>query len=136
MRADDGDGAFADGGAKDFARMDERAGGGAGSDLDAFEQAVLPVQDEKTFAEVEKALQNAFAPANVAKFLRQLEKERLRARQFEAILAHGILGAQAPALYGSLGDSDRGQIREMYLRMVEHVAPEVRAKFLKVYAYY
>jgi hypothetical protein len=101
-----------------------------------FEQAVLPVQDEKTFAEVERALEEAFAPANVAKFLRQLDKAKLRARQFEAILAHGHLGEKTPALYGSLGDADRGQIRERYLRLVEKVAPELRAKYLKVYAYY
>jgi hypothetical protein len=101
-----------------------------------FEQAVLPVQDQKTFAEIEKVLLETFAPANAAKFLRQLDKARLRARQFEAILAHGFLGAKTPALYGSLGDSDRGQVREMYLSLVEHVAPELRAKYLKVYAYY
>jgi hypothetical protein len=101
-----------------------------------FEQAVLPVQDQKTFAEVEKVLQDAFASANVARFLRQLERAKLRARQFEAILAHGFLGAKTPALYGSLGDSDRGQVREMYLELVEHVAPELRIKYLKVYAYY
>ncbi len=101
-----------------------------------FEQAVLPIQDEKTFAEVEKALQDAFSPANAAKFLRQVDKAGLRARQFEAILTHGFLGAKTPALYGSLGDSDRGQVREMYLRLVEKVAPELRKKYLKVYAYY
>lgn len=101
-----------------------------------FEQAVLPVQDEKTFAGVEKALHEAFAPANVAKFLRQLEKSKLRGRQFEAILAHGLLGAKTPALYGSLGDADRGQVRERYLGLIEQVAPELRAKYLKVYAYY
>jgi hypothetical protein len=27
-------------------------------------------------------------------------------------------------------------VREKYLRLVEQVAPELRAKFLKVYAYY
>ena len=101
-----------------------------------FEQAVLPVQDQKTFAEIESALQEAFAPAHAAKFLRRLEKARLRARQFEAILAHGFLGAKTPSLYGSLGDSDRGQVRELYLGLVEHVAPELRTKYLKVYAYY
>ena len=101
-----------------------------------FEQAVLPVQDEKTFAEVEKALHDVFAPANVAKFLRQVEKAKLRGRQFEAILAHGFLGAKTPSLYGALGDSDRGQVRERYLGLIEHVAPELRAKYLKVYAYY
>jgi hypothetical protein len=101
-----------------------------------FEQAVLRVQDEKTFAEVDKALHDAFAPANAAKFLRQVEKAKLRARQFEAILSYGFLGAKTPALYGSLGDSDRGQVRELYLGLVEQVAPELRVKYLKVYAYY
>lgn len=101
-----------------------------------FEQAVLPVQNEKTFAEVEKALHEVFAPANAAKLLRRIEKAKLAARQFEAILAHGFLGSDTPARYGSLGDSDRGQIREMYLRLVEQVAPELRRKFMKVYTYY
>jgi hypothetical protein len=101
-----------------------------------FEQAVLPVQDKKTFAEVLRALEEAFAPSHVADFLKRLERSRLRARQFEAILANGLLGANAPAKYAALGDSDRGQVREQYLSMVEHVAPELRAKYLKVYAYY
>jgi hypothetical protein len=101
-----------------------------------FEQAVLPIQDEKTFAEVEKALHDAFGPASAAKFLRQVEKAKLRARQFEAILTHGFLGSRTPALYGSLGDSDRGRVREMYLQLIEHVAPELRQRYLKVYAYY
>src|ERR1700748_3132036 len=97
-----------------------------------FEQAVLPVQDEKTFAEVDKALQETFAAANVAKFLRQVERAKLRGRQFEAILAHGFLGAKTPSLYGVLGDADRGQVRERYLGLIEHVVPELRKKYLKV----
>jgi hypothetical protein len=101
-----------------------------------FEQALIPVQDEKTFAVVEQAIEETFASANVAKFLRRLEGAKLRARQFEAILAHGFLGDKTPAAYGSLGDADRGQIRERYLALVEKVAPELRAKYLKVYAYY
>ena len=101
-----------------------------------FEQAALPVQDEKTFASVHLALDAAFASTQVANFLRSVQRARLRARQFEAILAGGLLGAETPARYAALGDADRGQIREQYLRMVEQVDPEVRAKFLKVYAYY
>jgi len=101
-----------------------------------FEQAVLPVQDEKTFAEVHNALEKAFAPAQVTNFLRSVQRARLRARQFEAVLAAGLLGAEASAKYPTLGDSDRGQIRERYLSMVERVDPAIRAKFLKVYAYY
>jgi len=101
-----------------------------------FEQAVLPVQDEKTFAEVHVALEEAFAPAHVADFLRRVQRARLRARQFEAVLAEGLLGADTSARYAALSDSDRGQIRERYLSMVERVDPAIRAKFLKVYAYY
>ncbi|MBW4028481.1 hypothetical protein [Acidipila rosea] len=101
-----------------------------------FEQAVLPIQDAKTFAEVHAAIESRFAPGNVEDLLRRVERGKLRIRQFEAILASGLLGEKTPALYGALGDADRGQIREQYLSMVEKVAPRVRAKFLKVYAYY
>jgi hypothetical protein len=101
-----------------------------------YEQAVLPIQDQKTFAEVHRALESAFASAQVANFLRNVQRAKLRARQFEAILASGLLGPDTAAKYAALGDSDRGHIREQYLRKVEQVAPEIRAKFLKVYAYY
>jgi hypothetical protein len=101
-----------------------------------FEQAMLAVQDEKTFAEVHSALEVAFARQKVESFLSSVQRNRLRARQFEAILASGLLGSEAPAKYAALGDSDRGQIREQYLSMVEKVDPAIRARFLKVYAYY
>jgi hypothetical protein len=101
-----------------------------------FEQASIPIQDEKTFAPVKQAIDQAFAPAQVAAFLRKVEGAKLRIRQFEAVLAHGLFGSQAQASYGALGDSDRGQIRELYLRQVEHVAPEVRQKFFRLYASY
>jgi len=101
-----------------------------------FEQAVLAVKDEKTFAEVHSALEAIFARQRVEDFLSNVRKNKLRVRQFEAILASGLLGSEAPAKYATLGDSDRGQIRERYLRMVEQVDPAIRAKFLKVYAYY
>jgi hypothetical protein len=101
-----------------------------------FEQAVLPIQDEQTFGKVRSSLDKTFAPTRVGEFLRNLLRSRLRARQFEAILASGLLGAEASAAYAALGDSDRGHVREQYLSMVEQVAPELRAKFLKVYAYY
>ena len=101
-----------------------------------FEQAVLPIQDEATFAEVYGALESAFSPAKVEDFLRSVQRAGLRARQFEAILASGVLGNGTAARYAALGDSDRGHIREQYLRQVEKVAPAIRQKFLKVYAYY
>jgi hypothetical protein len=101
-----------------------------------YEQAVLPIQDEKTFSDVHHALESAFASTQVANFLRNVQRAKLRARQFEAILAAGLLGPGAEAKYAALGDADRGQVREQYLSMVEHVDPAIRAKFLKVYAYY
>ena len=101
-----------------------------------FEQAVLPVQDQKTFTEVQAALVKAFAPAAVVNFLRSVQRAKLRARQFEAVLAAGLLGPDASAKYAALSDSDRGQIREQYLSAIERVDPAIRAKFLKVYAYY
>jgi hypothetical protein len=101
-----------------------------------FEQAVLAVQDEKTFKEVYSALEAAFSRHKVEGFLSGVQKNKLRARQFEGILASGLLGAETPTKYAALRDSDRGQVREQYLRMVEQVDPAIRAKFLKVYAYY
>jgi hypothetical protein len=101
-----------------------------------FQQATIPIQDEKTFTEVKHAIDEAFAPARVTKFLNTVAGARLRVRQFEAVLAHGFLGPQAQKSYAALGDSDRGQIREQYLRHVEHVAPEVRQKFFRLYASY
>jgi hypothetical protein len=101
-----------------------------------FEQAVLPIEDEATYTSVRQALDKAFSSAQVAGFLDRVARARLRARQFEAILASGLLGRETPAAYAKLGDSDRGHVREEYLSMVERVAPELRAKYLKVYAYY
>ena len=101
-----------------------------------FEQAVLPIQDAATYSEVERALDQAFAPAQVGDFLKRVGRARLRARQFEAVLAAGLLGQATPGYYARLGDADRGHVREQYLSLVEKVAPELRAKHLKVYAYY
>jgi hypothetical protein len=101
-----------------------------------FEQAVLPVQNEAVFLEVKGAIEKVFAPANAEKFLKQLAGAGQRARSFEAVLGRGLLGKETPAAYSRLGNGDQGQIREFYLWSVEQVAPELRAKFLKVYAYY
>ena len=101
-----------------------------------FEQATIPVRDELTFAEVRQAIDQALVPAEVAAFLKRLEGAKLRVRQFEAVLAHGFLGAPAQKSYAALGDSDRGQIREHYLRQIERVAPDVRKKYFRLWASY
>jgi len=101
-----------------------------------FQQAVLAVQDEKDFAEVNKALENVFAPQQVERFLRSVQRNKLRVREFEKVLAAGLLGAGTRGVYELLGNSDRGQIRERYLRSTEKVDPALRRKYLKLYAYY
>ncbi len=101
-----------------------------------FEQATIPVQDEKVFAEVAAALDRAFSSRAVEDFLHRIKRAGLRARDFETVLRKGLLGKEIPARYASLENGDQGQIRERYLRLVEQVAPELRARFLKIYAYY
>jgi len=101
-----------------------------------FEQATLPVLNEKTFAEVIQALNESFSARKVEDLLHRIKRAGLRARDFEGVLRKGLLGKETPAQYTELGNSDQGQIREKYLWLVEQVAPELRARFLKVYAYY
>ncbi len=101
-----------------------------------FEKPVLGVEDGPSYDVVRSAIQAAFAPAAADRFLKRVGAQRLRVRDFESVLGKGLLGQEAVAAYGRLGNLDRGQIRELYLAAVEHVAPELRARHLKVYAYY
>jgi hypothetical protein len=101
-----------------------------------FEKPVLGIEDGPSYDVVYSAIQAAFAPAVAGRFLKQVESHRLRVRDFESVLRKGLLGQEAIAAYDRLGNLDGGQIREQYLKAVEKVAPELRAKHLKVYAYY
>jgi hypothetical protein len=101
-----------------------------------FVQTVLPVADEVHFAQVKASLEELFASGKVAGFLKRVQRSKLRVRDFEGLLECGLLGATTAEAYHKLGDSDRGQARELYLSLVEHVALELRSRFLKVYAYY
>jgi hypothetical protein len=101
-----------------------------------FDKPVLEVQDSVSYDVVRSAIQSVLSSSSAANFLKHVERLRLRVRDFEAVLNRGLLGRESLAAYGRLGDLDRGQIRELYLESVEHVAPELRAKYLKAYAYY
>ena len=101
-----------------------------------FEQATIPVQDPAAFAVVMAAIDAAFAPASVAGYLKSVERAQLRAREFEKVLYAGLLGADAKRSYNGLVDSDKGQIRERYLQLVEQVPLELRSKYRKVYTSY
>jgi hypothetical protein len=101
-----------------------------------YQQAVLEVADPQTFGAVRAAIESAFSPARVADFLKSLERVGLRVRSFESVLKAGRLGSSTAVEYGKLGNSDQGQIREFYLASLEKVAPDVREKYFKLYAYY
>jgi hypothetical protein len=100
------------------------------------EQGTIPVADPRNYDAVHAAIEAAFSAARVEGFLKSIERAGLRIRDFELVLHAGMLGASAAAEYNRLGNGDQGQIREFYLASLEEVAPELRTKFFKLYAYY
>jgi hypothetical protein len=101
-----------------------------------YEQAVLQVADPEPFGVVKAAVETSFSSGRVTDFLRSVERAGIRIRDFQAVLTKGLLGTPAVGEYNRLGNSDQGQIREFYLASLERVAPELRQKFFKLYAYY
>jgi len=101
-----------------------------------FTQAVLPIENEAHFTAVKSSLELLFASGNVAGYLKRVQRSGLRVRDFEGLLKRGLLGGSLAEAYQALSDSDRGQVRELYLSLVEQVPLELRSRFLKVYAYY
>ena len=101
-----------------------------------FEQPVLAIVDPQAYGEVKAAIESAFSAERVGGFMKSLTGSTIRIRDFESVLGRGLLGNGTKAKYESLGNADQGQIREFYLASLEHVAPEVREKFFKLYAYY
>ncbi len=101
-----------------------------------YEQAAIAVANHQVFGSVKGAIDAAFSSATVDRFLRSLERGKLRIRQFEEVAEAGKLGTHTAGEYKQLGDGDQGMIREHYLSTLEKVDPTLRAKYLKVYAYY
>ena len=100
------------------------------------EQGTIPVADPRNYDAVHAAIEAAFSAARVEGFLKSIERAGLRIRDFELVLRTGILGAAIASEYDALGNGDQGLIREFYLASLEEVAPELRTKFFKLYAYY
>ena len=96
----------------------------------------FPIADPQTFGAVKAAIETSFSSGHVAEFLKSLERAELRIRDFEDVLRKGKLGAATAGEYSRLRNGDQGQIREFYLASLEQVAPELREKFFKLYAYY
>ncbi len=101
-----------------------------------YQQAALEVIDPQTFSAVRETIATAFSPARVGDFLKLIERASLRVRDFEAVFGKGLLGPSTVGRYSSLSPGDQGQIREFYLASLEQVAPELRNRFYKLYAYY
>ena len=109
-----------------------------------FEQALIKVEKEKEFEELKGAINRAFAPENAGKYLKRVASAGLRIRDFDLLLAKGVLeqvegvlaAKSAKGLYEELALSDQAQIKEFYLSKVEEVDRVLRARFHKLYQYY
>ena len=102
-----------------------------------YTQAGIEIKNAPAFGELKAAIDVVFTPADVAAFLRSIEKSGLRVRDFEGVLKKGLLKpSEAKGLYESLPASDQAQIREYYLTRVEQVDGSLRGKFKKLYAFY
>jgi hypothetical protein len=100
------------------------------------EQPVLPIADPVAFGAVKSAIESAFSTGKIAEFLGSLDRYGVRIREFEEVLKKGLLGKKTAGEYASLPAGDQGQIRELYLASLERVAPELRRRFFRLYAYY
>jgi hypothetical protein len=101
-----------------------------------FEQAVIAVQDEQGYAQLRARIDAAFDVRDVEVFLSRVGRLKLRIRDFEGALQRGLLGKDGAEIYRALPVSDQALTRERYLQQVEAVPPELRQRYLKVYAYY
>ena len=101
-----------------------------------FEQAAFAVENQQAYQQLAARVDSALAANRADLFLASVASKRRRIRQFEEILAAGLLGKDAPALYAQLATSDQALLREKYLAQIEKVPNELRQRFLKLYAYY
>ena len=114
---------------------------------EGFEQAAIKIEKQQEFADLQAAVEQAFVPDKVERFLKQLDRKGIRVREFDGVLAARVLedaggrtagssGLSAWQLYQALPLSDQAQMREFYLSKLETVATALRHKFRKLYQYY
>jgi hypothetical protein len=111
-----------------------------------FEQATIKIEKQQEFARLQAAVEQAFLPEKVGRFLKQLERKGIRIRNLDEILSARALeeasGGSARSdlsawqLYQALPLSDQAQMREFYLSKLETVDVALRHKFKKLYQYY
>ncbi len=112
----------------------------------AFEQATIKIEKQQEFSKLQAAVEQAFLPEKVQRFLKQLDRKGIRIREFDAVLSSRVLedavGGSAKSdlsawqLYQALPLPDQAQMREFYLSKLETVGIELRHKFKKLYQYY
>ncbi|SRR5579862_8875506 len=106
----------------------------------AFEQAAIKVEKAQEFARLQAAVEQAFLPDKVDRFLKQMDRKGIRIRDFDAVLAQRVLDGEtalnSQQLYQSLTLSDQAQMRELYLSKLEGIDNALRHKFKKLYQYY
>ncbi|HXZ33518.1 MAG TPA: hypothetical protein VEH30_14680 [Terriglobales bacterium] len=56
-----------------------------------FEQAAIKVEKEAEFEELRSAIERAFVPRTVERFLNQISKKGFRARDWDSVLGKGVL---------------------------------------------
>ncbi|MFP5238128.1 MAG: hypothetical protein ACLGSD_19700 [Acidobacteriota bacterium] len=101
-----------------------------------FEQAAIAVQDQEAYGKLHAILDAVFAPSDVEVLLSKVARAKFSIRDFARVLERGYLGNEAPGLYKALPVSDQALTRERYLKLVEKVPAELRARYFKAYAYY
>ncbi len=105
-----------------------------------FEQAAIKVEKTQEFARLRAEIEQAFAPDKVERFLKQMDRNGIRIRDFDGVLAKRVLDGDtalnSQQLYQSLALSDQAQMREFYLSKIEQVDGALRHKFKKLYQYY
>ena len=111
-----------------------------------FEKALIKVEREAEFEELKASISRVFDPQKVEQFLKRLNSDGVRVRDWDALLQKKILdredevlkksGNTAQKLYVALTVSDQAQMREFYLSHIEEVSDTLRHRFKKVYQYY
>ena len=106
----------------------------------AFEQAAIKVEKAQEYSRLQAAVEQAFLPAKVEQFLRQMDRKGIRIRDFDGVIAQRVLDADkaqnSQQLYQSLTLSDQALLREFYLSKIEEVDTALRHRFKKIYQYY
>ncbi len=106
----------------------------------AFEQAAIKVEKAQEYARLQAAVEQAFLPDKVERFLKQMDRKGIRIRDFDGVLAQRVLDGEtaqnSQQLFQVLTVSDQAQMREFYLSKLEMVEQSLRHKFKKLYQYY